>query len=824
MIYSYKIKIKGAEYPTNNDRVEWTDNNVKFARSKARSVVAEYVDNAQFIGTSRDFLLEVFSQFGYREDILLEVYKYDQGGTKAPALWNSYYFDYTTLKDTPYKLEIGLVDTSIRNKVEARADDEYEISVSSADLNALAYTGVSKYANNQIQCGAGKLIEQIDQGTHSYYSINGTRAARAYTANLQFADDNDNLNIYMVTKAIKTTHITVNLVIDGLQIVAEGVGWLPDQGELRLVKRSARSLISIEATIPSATYSDGNYRRDTFNYTGTHEVTLNKWEHLALMYYGEDNAALQTWGISPEISPGTGANTYMEIIDFTQSPYGTDSEYTMFGITHEKALELTLAEILGVGNFTLDFRVEFDFFDIIVSSQGLRGDTTPTHILSLKEIMESLMCFGASYDIQGSTFIVDYYTNFYESEENTTSTTYTPNALDDMDVISEVELTANTEDVYTSLKVGYEVANRDKENGAFAFNCINSFKLPSATLNKEGKDKALEIRNPFITDAYTIEDYLNRKQQDATEDNRSDNRNFLFACELDKYTEVQDAEGYSRAYVVNTFRPIDEIYTSGGMFEKKDYNSIGILQDCRLVIKYSTYATPISGDFLSSTPWTKIIKNGANIPESQQFFTVNDAGDYCSIDYRFELDVVAGDDINIAEFFYRDSNIAEAFLYLTSDRTIYTGEKPTLYRKYIGTPSGQFDPVTIYNLPLSPKRILLNNLPLISVSGWNRTGEQVEFISSERDADVSSQMQYEKEVVTENTDVDFVDPLFLPVNISFNSVHNYENFSNLVANKHKYFTVRDNDRNRYFYGWIKALDINVGMNQEQAVELILKAL
>ena len=144
------------------------------------------------------------------------------------------------------------------------------------------------------------------------------------------------------------------------------------------------------------------------------------------------------------------------------------------------------------------------------------------------------------------------------------------------------------------------------------------------------------------------------------------------------------------------------------------------------------------------------------------------------------------------------------------------------YRDYNTSPTTTSDADTVYNVPLSPKRLLLFNHKYISISGIGK--DEIKFASGEKNTKMVSQMDYETSDVTENSNESFVSPLFMPYSIEFDSVHNYQNLAMLEAIKHNYFIIFDAKRNRNYKWFIQELNISVGMNQSQTIEGLLKEL
>jgi len=127
--------------------------------------------------------------------------------------------------------------------------------------------------------------------------------------------------------------------------------------------------------------------------------------------------------------------------------------------------------------------------------------------------------------------------------------------------------------------------------------------------------------------------------------------------------------------------------------------------------------------------------------------------------------------------------------------------------------SGSFDTETVYNLPISPKRMIIANLPYISISSYGLDGP-FKFTSSDKNAEVFSQMAWENEIIYENSNFIKDNYLFLPIIISFDCGDLFETLYDIE--KHSYYEVNG------LLGWINKLELSVGFNSSQNVELIAK--
>ena len=686
-MYTYEIEVNGTVINTGENKVEWFNENIKLARSDSHSVISEYVTDVTFIKTTRDYLLEIIKQYAFKEDVKFRVFKEDDS-TKLPALWASYVFDFSVFEDDGDTLKVGLIEDSIRAKVESCSDVEYEITIPDTDLKIINYQGVKKLSRNLVQALAGQLIErdvyEWHQNDRQYYSIRASRTIRDYSDSIVFIEQSGEPYEAWKCRCIKAGTFTFKINIDNLIISMDKATGIPLNGRLKALHRRNNSNYEnpvqewILAYGENYDYRSGFYLKET--YTGIYaEITVNMiaGQVFEILYLGDNDWGWgQYWISKPSVGYSSSENNYFEITTLSDSAHNNKN---LKGLTHQSCCDLLLKEIVGEGNYTLTWKPSFNFTDIICSSRSLRLDNSGIVNISMEDLFKSLKTFGITYDISGSEFIVDYRRNMYQNTLASSS---------EFKVIGDPTIEAYTQDSFNQVKVGYSVSDDDKVNGKFAFCATNTFVINQTSINKDSNEKTLELISPFIADAFSIEDYMDKVEEPGQKDNRSDNRNFIFACAYDRTEE--------------------------------------------------------------EIPYYLLIK-GASY--------------------------------------------------------------------YVGTPSGQFDPLTMYNIALSPKRLLLANLDYISVSGIGK--DYINFASSERDANVSSQMIWESGLVTENLREEFIEPLFFPATVSFDSVHNYSTLNELSIDKHKKFCIFAKKHNRYFYFFLKNLDISVGLNQSQSIEGIL---
>jgi hypothetical protein len=128
------------------------------------------------------------------------------------------------------------------------------------------------------------------------------------------------------------------------------------------------------------------------------------------------------------------------------------------------------------------------------------------------------------------------------------------------------------------------------------------------------------------------------------------------------------------------------------------------------------------------------------------------------------------------------------------------------------------DVTTTYNLPYSPKRSLIKHLPYISISNWKNT-LPIKWVSTDITSAITSKLGYEILEVIENSDINSITPLFLPLNVTFDTSGEYDAIKAVKTQKYGYVETEYEDK--IYKGFVGKVVCDIGKQQNQEWELLL---
>ena len=128
------------------------------------------------------------------------------------------------------------------------------------------------------------------------------------------------------------------------------------------------------------------------------------------------------------------------------------------------------------------------------------------------------------------------------------------------------------------------------------------------------------------------------------------------------------------------------------------------------------------------------------------------------------------------------------------------------------------DIATTYNLPYSPKRSLIKHLPYISISNW-KNSLPIKWVSTDITSAITSRLGYETKDVVENSDENSIQPLFLPLNVSFDTSGEYDAIKAVKTQKYGYIETEFEDK--VYRGFVEKVVCDIGKQQKQQWELLL---
>ena len=130
---------------------------------------------------------------------------------------------------------------------------------------------------------------------------------------------------------------------------------------------------------------------------------------------------------------------------------------------------------------------------------------------------------------------------------------------------------------------------------------------------------------------------------------------------------------------------------------------------------------------------------------------------------------------------------------------------------------------TMYNIPLTPKRTLMQYASYIKLSTFGNNLGKLNFLTSTfKNTAITSRCGYETEDVVEESDFQIsTEPIFLPATIQFSGHEVFKGMQNLKDNKYKYVTIKNEKTGKTYTGWINDFTFSVAKGQQQ--DYILQA-
>jgi hypothetical protein len=406
-----------------------------------------------------------------------------------------------------------------------------------------------------------------------------------------------------------------------------------------------------------------------------------------------------------------------------------------------------------------------------------------------------------------------------------------------LDLFKDISLDVDMKHIYNSVEVGWNPESNDKINGSFEVLAKNNFQIQADNV----EDKRLSLIHPYIGSPYSIENYIKETLKEPTTDNKADNRITVLACDdINIERELQSVVALTQAITQTPYTSfLPSLYfpfTSGSLIRHTDFRRYNGSEFyfTSIVTATKKVIVTIQGTLTASATWetdnyltqylnASIFVGGlgdSSFPIGFSMVVNNKTATFtCELNSSFVLEqgqsfalymtVIAPTPLQSVTV---DSSIISLFADTAVDSANYK-----LYRNQVIT-KGRFDHRTMYNLPMSPKRILLKHMPYISVSTW-RNVHDIEFTSAERDADVITRMGYETQNITENAHEAPTTPVFLPMTISLKSAIDFDSLMEIIG-ENSYTPFGFNDTNfGNVQGWINNIAIKAGKEEEQEFEL-----
>lgn len=790
----YSLVWTGGSLELATDPRGWQEDAVAFSRDENHGINVQNVVALSFSGAARDKIKEFYDTYGAYAKMSVSIDK--RNNLWELNSWYQYRLDFKTYKETKNFVEISGIEEGLLSSVQKFADTEYEVQIP-IEKNFLNYTGTTVYKKNQIQALFGNIDEKegIEEDA---YVLGGKRAVRTYSPNIAFTNNAGEPYETMTMRAIRATSFDLNIRLN-FRILAKGTLRNPLSGKLKIYKHGSdfSNPVFVAYYSPTYTYISNFSRTDIF-YWGTTitNVSLSAGQMLSVFYIGDG-------GAYSRVSVEDAQDAYIEIGGFSQSSY-QDISLEVF------SFEWAITEVLKViyPNVEFESLLSYSDFQLALSATPCiynMGSTAGTGTLKIKlsDVLKSINCLKMiGIDIQLDKFIVYPLQSLY-------SPTATINTIEAKDITLEHDSTHQ----YKKVKVGSKVNERGEDSDmVYPFIVEKEFEVTGCEFDAE-----LELVNPFMVDPYDIDNYI---KDTLSNEKSTDKCDFVVFSVLPVTSTTQSAGGATDTEQIDNPNSQPKQVQVG-----VSHNIPSSLIKYDAKIKVGTTAEWLDGvtpiNFIINVYEQGILVQsfaGAGAP-TQTYTTTNEIPSVANVNVQYtqnyevaEFTLTTNVTVSVEAFFVY-SEPKEIGKELYQNHTIISG----LDQSAIGSES------SLYNIPLTPKRILQtwDSYLKISVFG-NPTGKYKFLTSKYKNTALITKCDFESANVVEEADFTPISttPIFQPKICTFTAAKKYEGDTVFIPKKYERYRVVDSKRGLTYTGWIK--DFTFGLNKAKEEDYVLQ--
>jgi hypothetical protein len=834
----------GITYLT-TDPKGWDGQEVSFSRTEDFGLNAEFTVPFYFAKEGRSLLKNIFDINGSFSNAKLRIYK--RANNWALDNFYEYKLDFKTYKDDLEYIAIEGLETGLNAKIQVNADTEYEIDLPT-NKDFLNYTAMTNTSQNVVQGLVGSMYHCGDFGGKRFNRPNGSRAVKAYSSTIGFVDGGGIPFTGMLFHNIAGSTITGLVVKTKIKcrVLMEYLIGYPPSGVFSLVKHTANfsSFTTIREVSPNSSQEFTADYFDTVEFTDTFDLASD-W-YVSLIYASQING-FYTHVPSMDGCDGTyikvasaaagltGAKlcvvTYQWLI--TQLLLKVDANSSLvYNIVHTNIIPLLSCQqaIQNINQLVFAGKIKTSLKTALKSLNGLCG------------IGESTPKGGIGIDITGEIMTIDYLDKFYLKDvvpgDNLMATLNAVNVQTEFD----------EKHCYNKIKVGSNATNL-VDNGLLAFNCENNFALPNATVDKE-----LDLVNPYVLDMYSIDKLISDRQPSTTADTtmttENDSKLVVFAgvsqgtnlrlCSIAGSGSIANPDvEFINKDLIGSRSP--NTGTAPNLIFPSNTPAIFLFDDSVLFYIFPSLGTyKMVVDIDISFPGGVFLPTGIGFSVSHMSpnyitykNTSKDVQTLTNTEYIRQLETEFDCKFEGNAMYFRFT-LGDILGYATIPSIIITklnvslqligGVTYELYKTTGSIKAGfQGDVATAYNLPFSPKRILNSFKNYLAISNW-KSGATIDFISTNINSTLESQLGYETAVVKESESLATVDAdaVFMPISIIFDTDINFDNLNSLKTDKYRYYEVVE--KGTSFKGWVNTAACHIGELQKQQWKLQAKSI
>ena len=798
---------KRFDYYINGTKLEtdpkgWSEHTIGFTRSEDFGLNTQIVVPLSFSGNGRDILKSLYEQYGIFSNAKVTIKKRNNDWTMSE--FYVYKLDFSTYKDNLKFIEISGIEDGLLSKFQAYKDTEYEIDLPVSNKVFIDYTGAKYITTNQIQAKYGELEEKKSIGV-DYYVIGGGRAVRAYNNKIAFTDSAGLPYETMTFRALQTASIDLQI---SLKITIKADAALgqskPSSGVIKIVKHNAAfgsatvakrqpANTDIVYTVSSST-TTSNKRIDTFNSTHSETISIESGYLYSLFYEADDKSY-------DKVSVTDGGKCYIDISNEVDSAY---QNAKLEAFSYEWLIEQLLLKIDSSAEFasTVAYPNVKELISCTPCIQNMgQSNGTGKIKTTLKDVLESfnkLKCIAI--DITGNKMTISNRLKIGSVE----SKVYPTDSSYGLITVNNIVVEHDISHQYNKVKVGANTDDRrDDDPLVYPFICEKQYNVENTLSENE-----LDLVNNFMLDPYAIDKYIIDTL--SKEDVKDECKFVVFAIDAINPT-IEYAGSSENSEVLGN-------PNTGAIEEQIQTSVINVVSSKNARISIS--AEHNFEDGFTPNSWSiSVYEEGGFLVESFSGIT------HPSGSYKTSQEIKAGTSIDIlyVQSYEIDPNTLQTEMSISLLANFVYREE--IYKDHTIISGFKGDAATIYNIPLTPQRILNRWKEYLAISFVGSSDKTLKFGTTKiLNSAIVSKCDYEASNVSENTDFSLtsVPPVFLPSIISVDTpetiidVNTFED-----EDKYKYFEFTHQKTGKIYQGWINSATFAPTKNKTQ--KLVLQA-
>lgn len=717
--------------PLANNPSGWREQSVKFARNgNYHGLIPSYTIPLKFVKDSAKILRHLLYNNGQEEIIYLIVLRFNyligeyEGYYKgeidlAKATDNKDYFEVPVTEKGFYKLLKAYENTDF--EIPFEGDGVIDVEMDGIDIKSSSKYIVPKIEIQQGQIGTKQYLYPI-----SYATTDGT-IFNVLTGSSDFKLLQNDTNVF-------PNDLTNN--IEEFLLKNVGTETIPSI----IIKGEVKFTVLVPTTYKLFLYATDGTNIRTIDLINTTTIASN----VLYSYIIDKTFSLQANERLFLVQETNPAGVFLRInYEQTDFSFSVNSRYKTTYIKAIKPLnfgQLLLNKVTSSTDYKLQSSVLDSTQIVLTTGDQIRGFTATKAKSKFRDFFAAMhrnLVIGMEANEETKVINMPFKNSFYNS-----SVVY--NLGEVRDCIFEL----NESLLHSNIRVGYPNQDYDNVNGKDEFNNTHNYTTPSTR-----STSMLDLTHNWRSDCYGIELLRINLDGKTTTDNSSDNNIFLLDV-VKKTGSIFSGTIFERAFngsaLYIPFNVIGFGFTSDSTNTKFTFIKTS---------KTLTVKGEICGYMNTGVDYLFSILVNSNVV----YRTTNVSNTVTPFSYTGLFNTN-----DVIEFNVMPVGSAATFTNISSNFGFEGLDLYRLNRKTYTSITGVISPSTIFNVELSPKRILLAHQAYIKSTQWRLFNKKITFQTTEKNAELSTTLF--GTTITENSDVNISDltgEYFYPITAKF---------------------------------------------------------